>query len=520
MSIKSPIAILLVFLVFVSCSENVEPELIEPGISKSLAELRIDQLTKVNYKLRFEIPADKTSEIPAQLDLGFDFDVSLGKPLIIDFNTDLGSVESVTADGESMSFRHYQEHIIIDADELVDGYNILSIAFTAGETGLNRQDEFIYTLFVPDRASTVFPCFDQPDLKANYELTLVLPESWKAVSNAPLVSSTAQSDKIEYQFERSDLMSTYLFSFAAGEFETITDNSGKYPMTMYHREPDTAKVNRNAKDIFDIHQHSLEWLEKYTAIDYPFKKFDFVLIPGFQYGGMEHVGAIQYRASSLFLDESASTNRLLGRASLIAHETAHMWFGDLVTIRWFDDVWLKEVFANFMAAKIVNPLFPEINHDQRFLLAHYPRAYSVDRTKGTHPIKQPLENLKQAGSLYGAIIYQKAPIVMRKLEKIMGETSLRLGLREYLKSYANRAADWHDLISILDNQTAVDLKRWSKIWVETPGMPVIKSYFYEGVTDYFLRFEQQDPLDSGRTWPQSFSVNINFDDSYLNRPAQ
>ena len=132
----------------------------------------------------------------------------------------------------------------------------------------------------------------------------------------------------------------------------------------------------------------IEWLERYTGIPYPFGKFDFVLVPSFQFGGMEHPGSIFYNASSLLLDPSATTNQKLGRASLIAHETSHMWFGDLVTMRWFDDVWMKEVFANFMAAKIVNPSFPEINHELRFLYAHYPSAYDVDRTAGTNAIRQ------------------------------------------------------------------------------------------------------------------------------------
>ena len=202
---------------------------------------------------------------------------------------------------------------------------------------------------------------------------------------------------------------------------------------MLHRETDAQKVARNREAIFDLHAAALDWLEHYTGIPYPFGKFDFVLVPSFQFGGMEHPGAIFYNASSLLLDPSATTNQQLGRASLIAHETAHMWFGDLVTMRWFDDVWMKEVFANFMAAKIVNPSFPEINHELRFLYAHYPAAYDVDRTAGTNAIRQPLDNLNEAGSLYGAIIYQKAPIVMRQLEMIVTPDGLRDGLREYLQ---------------------------------------------------------------------------------------
>jgi aminopeptidase N len=150
-----------------------------------------------------------------------------------------------------------------------------------------------------------------------------------------------------------------------------------------------------------------------------------------------------------------------------------MWFGDLVTMRWFNDVWMKEVFANFMAAKIVNPSFPEVNHDLRFLYAHYPAAYEVDRTAGANPIRQALANLNEAGSLYGAIIYQKAPIVMRQLELLIGAETMREGLREYLKNHAFGNATWPDLIRILDGRTEHDLQQWSRTWVETAGRPQV-----------------------------------------------
>ena len=185
-------------------------------------------------------------------------------------------------------------------------------------------------------------------------------------------------------------------------------------------KPTREKSRETATRLFDLHAAALEWLERYTGIPYPFGKFDFFLVPAFQFGGMEHPGAVFYNAPGLMLDESATQNQLLERASTISHETSHMWFGDLVTMRWFTDVWMKEVFANFMAAKIVNPSFPGVNHDLRFLHAYYPLAYDVDRTAGTNAIRQPLDNLKDAGTLYGAIIYQKAPIVMRQLETIMG----------------------------------------------------------------------------------------------------
>ena len=219
-------------------------------------------------------------------------------------------------------------------------------------------------------------------------------------------------------------------------------------------------------------------------------------MPSFQFGGMEHAGAIFYNAAGLLLDPSATQNQKLGRASLIAHETAHMWFGDLVTMRWFNDVWMKEVFANFMAAKIVNPSFPEINHELRFLLAHYPSAYDVDRTPGTNAIRQPLDNLDEAGSLYGAIIYQKAPIVMRQLETILGEDAVpgRPARVPARARFAN--ATWPDLIALLDARTPEDLAAWSRAWVEEAGRPDrhAPSCGSRTAASPALAFVQRDPL--------------------------
>jgi aminopeptidase N len=179
-----------------------------------------------------------------------------------------------------------------------------------------------------------------------------------------------------------------------------------------------------------------------------------------------------------------------------------MWFGDLVTMQWFTDVWMKEVFANFMAAKIVNPSFPEVNHDLRFLLSHYPAAYEIDRTAGANPIRQPLANLNEAGQLYGAIIYQKAPIMMRQLEMLVGEAAFRDGLRVYLKQHAFGNATWTDLIRILDATTPQDLAAWSRAWVEERGRPE----FTLRRAGSAVRVAGRDPLRRGLVWPQRLLV--------------
>jgi aminopeptidase N len=256
------------------------------------------------------------------------------------------------------------------------------------------------------------------------------------MSNNPVISSDSVAGRMTLRFSETKPISTYLFAFAAGKFDLIEKEIDGVKMEMLHRETRPGYIENNAEEIFRLHYSALKWLEDYTQIPYPFDKFGFVLLPPFQYSGMEHPGSIFYRASSLFLETSPTLNERLARASLIAHETSHIWFGDLVTMKWFDDVWLKEVFAGYMSDKIAGPDFPDVNHDLRFLLSRYPAAYEVDRTRGTNPIIQELGNMKDAGSLYGGIIYNKAPIVMRQLEQLAGEENLMRGLQVYLKKYS------------------------------------------------------------------------------------
>ena len=384
------------------------------------------------------------------------------------------------------------------------GKNELSIAFTAGDQSLNRNEDFLYTLLVPDRASTVFPCFDQPDIKARFRVELELPKNWTACTNGKLEKQRGNV----FTFAQTKPISTYLFAFAAGKFQTITREISGRSVTMYHRESDPEKVKRNVKQIFKMHEIALDWMEEYTEIPYPFRKFDFVVIPSFQYGGMEHNGSIFYNADQMFLDASATQQQKLRRASLIAHETAHMWFGNLVTMKWFDDVWLKEVFANFMAAKIVHPGFTDLNHDLGFMVKHHPAAYSEDRSGGTYPIQQKLDNLRNAGTLYGRIIYEKAPIVMRQLESMVGQKQMRNGLREYLREFSYGNAVWDDLVDILDRESELDLKQWSNAWVKEAGTPEIESKVDDGAGEHFVTIRQTKKTPKGKYWSQQ--VDLKF----------
>lgn len=500
MKFFSLVILLLLTVLGTSCKKE-KPATYERGVSFSLNELRKSNIDSIHYTISLDIPEPKEEPVSGSQDISFHLRQT-DQPLVLDFSSDSSHILSVSSEGREVAFSYQNEHLIIDSQYLKKGRNDLQIKFTAGDLSLNRSDEYLYTLFVPDRASTCFPLFDQPNLKATFTLNLKTPASWEAVSNGELKEKISEGDRNVFRFGKTQPISSYLFAFAAGKFFKSAKTVDGRPMTMYYRETDTAKVRRNSEEVFRLHAKSLDWLEKYTAIPYPFGKFDFVLIPSFQYGGMEHPGSIFYNESGLFLDENASVNKRMARASVIAHESAHMWFGDLVTMDWFNDVWLKEVFANFMAAKIVHPSFPEINHDLRFLLAHYPAAYEVDRSAGTNPVLQDLTNLKNAGTLYGAIIYQKAPIVMRQLERKIGEKSMQESLQEYLKTYAFGNARWDDLVAIIDKRSPLDITSWSNVWVKTPGMP---EYDFGSEKDSIFIGQKTDSL-SGRVWEQSLFV--------------
>jgi len=493
----------------------------DPGISQALAQERASRVSDVRYDLALTVPTDPKARITGREVVTFTLR-DAGAPLSLDFAPNQsGRVLQIQVDGASVDARQVNGHIVLPGPALRAGSNRVSIDFEAGDAPLNRNADFLYTIFVPARAHEALPCFDQPDLKARWTLALDVPEGWATLANGAETSSASRDHRTRVTFAETQPVSTYLFAFAAGKFAVEQAERHGRAMRMFHRETDAKKVARNRDAIFDLHASALDWMQRYTGIPYPFGKFDFLLVPAFQFGGMEHPGAIFYNASGLFLDQSATQNDRLERASVISHETAHMWFGDLVTMRWFDDVWLKEVFANFMAAKIVNPSFPAINHELRFLLDYYPAAYDVDRTEGSNPIHQPLANLNEAGTLYGNIIYDKAPIVMRQLESLVGADMFRDGLRDYLERFSFGNATWSELIRLLDDRTAEDLAAWSHAWVDEDRRPVVTTELaVENARIARLTLNQRDPdRRRGLVWTQQIDVALGYRDRIEHIPT-
>ncbi len=499
-------SLFIITIVISSCKQEYKKTL-EKGVSKELAEARYKDISNIEYHLEMIVPDSVNIPIKAKVNVKLS-KKDITTPLVFDFVSDMNHVGLVKANEQKVFFSLENEHLVIPADYLKEGENRIEIEFVMGEGALNRNDEYMYSLFVPDRARTAMPCFDQPDLKAKVSYTVTIPEKWTAITNGkPYMEEEVTEKAKRISYSESKPLSTYLWSFAVGKFQKITEVRNGKEISVFHMEKDSIKVTQNIKAVFDQVYHSIDWLEKYTHIKYPFEKYDLVCIPSFQFSGMEHPGAVYYRQEKLFLSENPTQNELLNRAQLLAHETAHMWFGDLVTMKWFSGVWQKEVFANFMADKIVKEQFPDLNHELTFLTAHFPAAFSVDRTMAANPIQQKLDNLSDAASMYGTIIYHKAPIVMNQLEKLMGEDLLQQGLSKYLTEYSYSNASWSDLMKVLTNLSEYDLELWSKNWVNEPGRPII-----EFVKEDNQLMIQQKPEygDSSKVWAQRLKyITIN-----------
>lgn len=487
---------------------------IESGVSYELAQLRKSTLSDIKYELNLKIPESKLERIAGAEVLTFTYKKQNEASLLIDFKEDPTSLLSLSVNGKTIKPMLENEHVVIDAQYLKSGSNQIHFNFLAGDGALNRRDGYLYALFVPDRARTMFPCFDQPNLKAKYSLTLTIPEKWSAISNGKLKDTFVQQGQKTLRFNQSDLLPTYLFSFAAGDFKNHTEKISQQDSRMLYRETDSVKIKNSMDSIFTIYKNSLAYYEKWTGIKHPFQKHGMAVIPDFQFGGMEHPGAILFKNSVLFLDKNATQNQLNSRSNLIAHEVAHLWFGDMVTMDWFNDVWMKEVFANFMADKSTGASTDKSVYDLKFLTAHYPAAYSVDRTLGANPIRQVLDNLQNAGMMYGPIIYDKAPIMMRQLELLIGEEAFRKGVNEYLSKYAYNNASWPDLITILDKHTPKDLQSWNKVWVNDPGRPIIDyNVQYKGEKiERFTIFQKPEYGKEQKSWPQEFEISLFYTD--------
>ncbi|MEO8601518.1 MAG: M1 family aminopeptidase [bacterium] len=329
------------------------------------------------------------------------------------------------------------------------------------------------TQFEAADARRAFPCFDEPEFKARFALTLNVPANLTAIANGAVTLETELGDgRKEVQFAETPPISSYLVAYTVGPYEatpTAVTTTG-WPVRVF------LPRGMASKGIFarDAHARSLEYLEAYTAIPYPYGKVDAIGVPDFEAGAMENPGAITYRLTAIAADaERASTPALKGIYYTAAHELTHMWWGDLVTMAWWDDLWLNESFATFIGYKVVADLMPEWGMWRDFV-ATLARPFNLDALASTHPISFEVKNAKQATERFDVITYWKGAGVVRMLEGFLGADAFRAGVRTYLTRYREANATADDFWRELSATSGRDVGAIANAWITQPGHPLLQ----------------------------------------------
>lgn len=340
-------------------------------------------------------------------------------------------------------------------------------------TDANGETRYLATTqFEATDARRAFPCWDEPERKASFDVTLVIPENLVAVSNTPIVEESPPWSGLKaVRFAETPVMSTYLLAFVVGDLTYIEKQSATGTRVGVWTTRGKEEQGRFA---LDTSVKLLSFFNDYFGIPYPLEKLDHIAIPDFAAGAMENWGAVTYRETALLVDpqnSSAGTRQRV--AEVVAHEMAHMWFGDLVTMQWWDDLWLNESFASWMGTKAVDWLFPEWQMWTQFVNMDTSRALSLDGLKNSHPIEQEVKDPAEVSQLFDAISYSKGASVIRMLEQFLSPEVFRRGLYRYLSAHQYQNARTEDLWSALEDESQQPVTSMMGTWTGQMGYPVL-----------------------------------------------
>jgi alanyl aminopeptidase len=380
-----------------------------------------------------------------------------------------------------------------------------SVTFDTQATGLYRLQVdgswYSFTQFEATDARGAFPCWDEPDFKIPFQVTLVVPKGDVAIGNTPIVRETADGDHRVVEFEKTPPLPTYLLAIATGPLETVAMQGLKFPGRIV-----TVKGSAGlAQDAARVTPPITLALEKYFGIPYPYGKLDLLAVPEFWPGAMENAGAITFADRILLIDpRAASVDQKRTLVLIVAHEVAHMWFGDLVTMKWWDDLWLNESFASWMGDKVSDQAFPEFKAELA-QVSGMNDAMTTDARLSTRAMRQPVEGVENLDQLADTLAYDKGQAVLTMFERWLGPETFRKGVVEYLKAHQWGNATASDLWASLSKAAGKDIGAAMGTFLDQPGVPLVKA---EVLPDGRVRLAQSRFLNYGVAPPRASTWKI------------
>ncbi|WP_445946010.1 aminopeptidase N [Shewanella sp.] len=450
------------------------------SISQFQAQERAKVISDVNYQLTYNLTGD--SRFSATTKVTFNLS-STSKAITLDLNK--ADISRFVVNGTKIYPSYNGAYITINASLLSSGENIIEVDFsrehsTNGE-GLHRFVDpvdgkvYLYSHFEPAAAQQMFAVFDQPDLKANYLLSVIAPADWQVVSTMRETSIEARGATNLWQFPLTPKLSPYNFSMHAGPYHVWQDDTAAYPMRLFARQSVASQVA--PEDWFTYTRQGLAFFDRYFGINYPFKKYDQLLVPDFLYGAMENAGAITFSENYFLTSAPMTAQQKESLASVIMHEMAHQWFGNLVTMKWWNGLWLNESFASFMGTLATSEA-TEFHHAWRtFYAKGKQKAYHQDSLVTSHAIEVPVATTANAFDNIDAITYQKGASTLKQLRHLLGDEMFRQGVSQYLTKYSYQNAQLSDFIDSLADAGNRDLSRWTKEWLYSAGVNSLKVQF-------------------------------------------
>jgi aminopeptidase N len=450
-------------------------------LSQLDAAARAARVANVDYVLDFTLTGKESfnGTTTVQFDL-----TDASTPLTLDL--DKATIATLTVNGKAVTPVYNNWFITLAPGDLVKGRNLVTVVYqrlhsTNGE-GLHRMTDpvdgrvYTYSHFEPAAAHQMFAVFDQPDLKATYQLSVTAPLDWTVISTMRESGVDAVgAESRRWTFPRTKKLSPYNFSMHAGPYKMWEDKSGTYPMRLFARQSVASQIK--PAEWFKYTKQGLTFFDQYFGVPYQFGKYDQILVPDFLYGAMENAAAITFGEARFLYKADMTAEQRQSLASVIMHEMAHQWFGDLVTMKWWNGLWLNESFASFMGTLATAEATEFTDAWQDFYSSGKQAAYRQDQTASTHPIEVPVPSTANAFDNIDAITYSKGASTLMQLRHLLGEEVFRKGVHNYLTKFAYQNATLDDFIGALGDAAGRDLKPWTSQWLYQAGVNTVAAQY-------------------------------------------